>query len=95
MSFQEIIELVMLIIVTIGLIGTIIIDICKGKMKDFIIVKMEEAEEKFKDDPEKAKKKLEYVIAAVKEHYKLISIVLNIKEFIEKVISVTKKINAK
>lgn len=95
MSFQEIIELVMLIVVTIGLIGTIIIDICKGKMKDFIIAKMEEAEEKFKGDPEKAKKKLEYVIEAVKEHYKLISIVLNIKEFIEKVISVTKKINAK
>lgn len=95
MSFQEIIKLVLLVVVTVGLIGTIIIDICKGKMKDFIVAKMEEAEEKFKDDSDKAKKKLEYVIDAVKEHYKLISIVLNIKRFIEKVISVTKKINAK
>lgn len=94
MSFQEIIELVLLIVVTVGLVGTIIIDLCKGKMKDFILAKMEEAEKKFKDDPEKGKKKLEFVIEAVKEKYKIVSIILNIKAFIEKVIKVTKKINA-
>lgn len=91
MSITEIIELISLIIATIGMISTIIAEIAKGKMKSFILEKMEEAEASGKDGDEK----LLFVISEVKKKYKIAAILLNIKEFVEKIISVTKKINYK
>ena len=95
MSISEIVELVLLGVSVIGLISSIVISLRKGEMKEFIIAKMEEAEEKFKGDKDKARKKLDYVINAVKEKYKLISLFSDLKRFIEKVIEATKKINTK
>ena len=91
MSIAEIIELVSLAIVTLGLIISIVTAVTKGKLKEFIIEKMEEAEKTGKP----AAEKLQYVIEAVKEKYKIVTIIMNVKAFVEKVIVVTKQINYK
>ena len=74
-------------------IAVIIFAIVRGDMKNFIIAKMEEAGEKYKDlqKPERSLKKLDYVIDAVKEKYKLGELFLNIKKFIEYVVSINNK----
>ena len=98
MSIETIITLVALGIACLsGIIG-IVLAVVRGDMKKFIIEKMEEAEEKYKDvedKNEKSKLKLEYVINAVKEKYKVLDVILNIKKFVEYIISITKKINSK
>jgi len=91
MSVLEIVELIILIITTLGLVVTLITAILKGKLKEFIIEKMEEAE----TQELTSASKLEFVISAVKEKYKILTIILNVKTFIEKVIEVTKNINYK
>ena len=91
MSVTEIIELVGLGITILCLIGSIIVAIVKGKMKDFIIAKMEEIENSGKSPVEK----LQYVIDAVKEEYKILTILINVKNFIEKIIGISKQINYK
>lgn len=93
MPIREIIELAFMALAIISAIVTIIISIRNGEMKDFIIAKMEEAEKLYDNlpKPEKSYKKLDYVINAVKEKYKLISLFCDIKTFIEKVVKATKK----
>ena len=95
MPTAEIVELVSLGITIIGLISSIIVAVRSNKLKEFVLQKMEEADEKFKDlkKPEKSIKKLEYVMNAVKDKYKILSLIVNVKEFIEKIIDATKKIN--
>ena len=87
MSIREIIELVALIITTLGLIGTLFGAISRGQLKEFIIEKMEEIEDSGKSSVEK----LEYVINAVKEKYKILTIIINIQKFVEKVLIRWKK----
>ena len=95
MSANEIIMLVILgISVLASLIGIIVATV-RGDMKKFIVAKMEEAELIYKDDPDKAKKKLNYVIEAVKEKYKLVELILNIRKFVEYIIDISKHINTK
>ena len=91
MTILEIIELIGWIATALGLISSLIIAISRGQMKAFIIEKMEEAEESGKS----GKEKLEYVILAVKDKYKLLTIFINIKNVVEKIIATTKKINYK
>lgn len=91
MNLTETIELISLIITALGLIISLGTAIAKGKLKQFVIEKMEEAEASGKSGEEK----LLFVMNAVKEKYKIVAIVMNVKRFIEKVIAVTKKINAK
>ena len=91
MEVREIIELVCLCISTIGLITTLFTAITKGKLKDFVIQKMEEVETKELTSVEK----FDYVVNAVKEEYKILAILINIETFIEKVIDISKKINYK
>lgn len=91
MSQKEIISLVILgVICLIGIIS-IIIAIVRGDMKKFIEEKMAEAEKLSMD----GKQKLEYVINAVKEKYKILELVLNVKKFIEHIIEISKRINYK
>lgn len=91
MSQKEIISLVILgVICLIGIIS-IITAIVRGNMKKFIEEKMAEAEKLSMD----GKQKLEYVINAVKEKYKIPELVLNIKKFIEHIIEISKRINYK
>lgn len=92
MTVTEIIELISLIVTTLGLIVSIVTAIVKGNLKNFILEKMQEAEAKQELTGEQ---KLMFVIEEVKNKYKIITIIMNIKKFIEKVISVTKKINYK
>jgi K+-sensing histidine kinase KdpD len=91
MSVQEIVELVGLGVTIIALIVSIIVAIVKGNLKDFITEKMKEAEASDKS----GKEKLEYVIKAVKEKYKLATLLIDVREFIEKIIDITKNINSK
>lgn len=91
MEIREIIELVCLCISTVGLITTLFTAITKGKLKEFVIQKMEEVETKELTSVEK----FDYVVNAVKEEYKILAILINIETFIEKVIDISKKINYK
>ena len=91
MTPVEIIELVLLGIVVLGGLLGIIVALVRGDMKKFIEEKMIEAE---KQDMEGAKK-LEYVLTAVREKYKLVDLFLNSKKFIEHIIELSKQINAK
>lgn len=72
-------------------IVTIVIALVRGDMKKFIIEQMEIAEQSGMS----GKEKLQFVIDAVKSKYKILDIILNVKEFIEKIISISKNINAK
>ena len=90
MSIETIITLITLGVIALGGIAGIIVAIIRGDMKKFIVEKMEEAEEKFKDlpKPQKSIQKLQYVIEAVKEKYKLVNVFLNIKKFVEYIINI-------
>lgn len=97
MQIETIISLVVLGVVILASLITIIVAIVRGDMKKFIVEKMEEAEKLFEDLPkeEKTKKKLQYVLEAVKEKYKIMELFLNVKKFVEYIISITKQINYK
>ena len=91
MQIETIISLVVLGVVILAGLIAIIVAIVRGDMKKFIIEKMEEAEKMELDGV----KKLEYVVNAVKEKYKIMELVLNVKKFVEKIIDITKQINYK
>lgn len=91
MQIETIISLVVLGVVILASLITIIVAIVRGDMKKFIVEKMEEAEKLELDGA----KKLQYVLEAVKEKYKIMELVLNVKKFVEYIISITKEINAK
>lgn len=91
MSPNEIIQLIVLIVTTLALIATIVVAIIRGDMKKFIEEKMVEAENLGLSGEEK----LKYVINSVKEKYKVMTIILNIKNVIEHIIELSKQINYK
>lgn len=91
MSPYEIIQLVVLIVVTLALIATVVVAIVRGDMKKFVEEKMVEAEKLELS----GKVKLEYVLNAVKEKYKTMTIILNVKKVIEHIIELSKQINYK
>lgn len=91
MQIETIISLVVLGVVILASLITIIVAIVRGDMKKFIIAKMEEAEKMELSGAEK----LKYVLNAVKEKYKVLELILNVKKFVEQIISITKEINAK
>ena len=91
MSIETIISLVTLGVVALGGLFAIIVAIVRGDMKKFIEEKMIEAEKSGKTGSEK----LAYVLEAVKEKYKVMEVVLNVRKFIESIISISKEINSK
>ena len=91
MQVETIISLVVLGVVVVAGLVSIIIAIVRGDMKKFIIEKMEEAE-KLELSGEK---KLEYVLQALKEKYKVLQLLINARKFIESIIAITKQINVK
>ena len=91
MSPNEIIQLIVLIVTTLALIATIVVAIVKGDMKKFIEEKMVEAE----NLDLSGKEKLEHVINSVKEKYKVMTIILNVKNVVEHIIELSKQINYK
>lgn len=91
MSQTEIISLIVLGVVCLAGVISIIVAIIRGDMKKFIKEKMAEAEKLSMS----GQQKLEHVINAVKEKYKIPELVLNIKKFIENIIEISKQINYK
>lgn len=91
MSIETIISLVVLGVVVLAGLITIVVAIVRGDMKKFIVEKMEEAEKLDLDGA----KKLEYVLKAVKDKYKILELIVNVKKFVEQIISITKQINYK
>ena len=91
MELQTLIPVITLGVVVLGGLFSIIIAVVRGDMKKFIEQKMIEAEQ---TDLSGAKK-LEYVLVAVKEKYKVMELFLNTKKFVEHVIELSKKINSK
>lgn len=71
---------------------TLIIALCNGSMKKFVVEKMSEAEA---HSEWTADQKRDYVINAFKEKYKIMNFVLDCKKFIELVIKYSKEINYK
>ena len=91
MQAETIITLVVLGVVILAGIASIIVALVRGDLKKFIQEKMIEAEKTGMS----GKEKLQYVISAVKEKYKLAELFINITKFVEQVISITKQINVK
>ena len=91
MDIQTLILTIILGIVALGGLIAIFIAIVRGEMKKFIEEKMVEAEQLELS----GEKKLAYVLQAVKEKFKIVEVFLNCKKFIEHLIDLTKKINAK
>lgn len=91
---ENIQEIIAIAIMGLGLVSTIIgwiISIKKGELKEFVMQKIEEAEKTGKSGEEK----LNYVLEAVKEKYKLLTFGVNVIDFVEKIIDFTKKVNVK
>lgn len=91
---MSVVEILSLVIMGLGLIGSIlafVIELKKGSVKEFVLLKIEEAEKKF----EKGEDKLQYVIDEVGKKFKIFKFILDVKAFVEKIISLTKKVNTK
>ncbi len=97
MQLETIITLATLGVATLGGLFAIIVAIVRGDMKKFIVEQMEIAEEKFKDlpKPQKSIQKFQFVFERVKEKYKVLELVLNVKKFVKYIIEISKKFNSK
>ena len=91
MTTEMIITLATLGVVVLGGLFTILIALIRGDMKKFVEEKMFEAEKSGKTGSEK----LSFVLNAVKEKYKVLELLLNVKKFVEYIIVISKQINAK
>ena len=91
MEIQTLVPIIVLGVVVLGGILSIVVAIVRGDMKKFIEEKMIEAE----NLKLSGEKKLAYVLNAVKEKYKVMELVLNVRKFIEHIIDLSKQINAK
>lgn len=91
MSVETLITLIVLGSAILVSLITIVVAIIRGDMKKYIIAQMEEAEKSGLS----GKEKLQFVIDRVKEKYKVLELVLNVKKFVEEIISITKQINYK
>lgn len=91
MSKELLITLICAIVAAVGFIITLVTSIRSGSLKQFILEKMEEAEKSGKS----AVEKLDYVIQAVKEKYKILAFIINIKKIVEILISFSKQVNYK
>lgn len=97
MSQEALISLIMLAVVIVVSIVGIIVALIRGEVKKFAKEKMIEAESIYADlsKPEKSQKKLEYVIKAVKEKYKISELILNISKFISQTIDFINEMKGK
>ena len=97
MSQEALISLIVLAVVIVISIVTIVVALIRGDIKKFAKEKMVEAEALYADlpKPEKSKKKLEYVINAVKEKYKIPELIINITKFIKQTIEFVNDMKSK
>lgn len=90
-NVSAICTIVILGIIALSSIIGLIVAFCRGEMKKFIEEKMTEAEKSGKSGSEK----LQYVVDAFGDKYKIGSIVLNCEKFVEEIIKLSKNINCK
>lgn len=90
-TIKEIILLAVAIISLLGAIFSIISSIVKGELRKFVEEKMKIAEE----SGLKGEQKLNFVLEAVKEKFKLVSLISSARKIVEEIIDLSKKINAK
>lgn len=90
-NVSAICTIVILGIIALSSIIGLIVAFCRGEMKKFIEEKMTEAEKSGKSGSEK----LQYVIDAFGDKYKIGSIILNCEKFVEEIIKLSKNINFK
>ncbi len=90
-TIKEIILLAVAIISLLGAIFSIISSIVKGDLRKFVEEQMKIAEE----SGLKGEQKLNFVLEAVKEKFKLVSLVSSARKIVEEIIDLSKKINAK
>ena len=97
MSREQIALIITLAVFVVAGIATIIVALVRGKITKFVKEKMAEAEERFKElpKPERSVKKLEYVVNAVKEEYKLAELFINIKKLVEELVRFFNSMNGK
>lgn len=91
MTSEQIKLLIAIIVIGILIIGgviAIVVAFKKGEVQEYIKQCMKEAEVIYADKPkpEKSKLKLQYVIEHVEEKYKITSLFVNIKRFVETMI---------
>lgn len=93
MTIKDIIFLAILGVGIIAGIVAIIVAIVRGDLKKFIVEKMEEANQLYGNlpKPDRSIKKLQYVLEAVKEKYKIADLFLNVKKFIEYIVQINNK----
>lgn len=91
MQIETLITIISLGVVALGGIIGIVVAIIRGDIKNFIVSTMEEAEKMGISGADK----LKYVIQKVKDKYKIMEVVLNVRKFIEYIISISKEINHK
>ena len=91
MQAETISTLIVLGVAILGGIAAIVVALIRGDLKKFVEEKMIEAEKMGMT----GEKKLDYVLTAVKEKYKIAEIVLNVRKFIEHIIDLSKQINHK
>lgn len=91
MTVEMIITLATLGVVVLAGLITIAVALIRGDMKKFVEEKMIEAEKTGASGAEK----LQYVILAVDEKYKVLKFLLNVKKFVEYIIVISKQINVK
>lgn len=90
-NVSAICTIVILGIIALSSIIGLIVAFCRGEMKKFIEEKMTEAEKSGKSGSEK----LQYVVNAFGDKYKIGSIILNCEKFVEEIIKLSKNINCK
>ena len=90
-NVSAICTIVILGIIALSSIIGLIVSFCRGEMKKFIEEKMTEAEKSGKSGSEK----LQYVVDAFGDKYKIGSIILNCEKFVEEIIKLSKNINCK
>lgn len=84
MDYKLLITVIVLGVFLLATLVFLIIELCNGKMKAFVMEKITEAEKLFpKTEPDYQQKRLNYVVEAFKEKYKIMAFCLNVKKFIE------------
>ena len=84
MDIKLLVTVIVLGVALLGALVLLLIALFNGSMKNFVIEAWNEAEKKFpKTEADYQTKRMDYVVNAVKEKYKLMAFALGVKKFVE------------
>lgn len=84
MNYQLLAFVIVLGVFLLASLVFLIIQLCNGNMKKFVMEKIVEAEKLYpKTEENYQQKRMAYVVECFKEKYKIMSFCLNVKKFIE------------